>query len=315
MSGQWSSHWRSILLDCLVGLRASDDRNERNVDTPADGGSLLVVSSAVALTVVTGLCFTVWQEDISDFLFEQSMSPSAAWGAGDVAGGVLWGLSLWYCSPLQLLLLFLGQVDTERPSDWVLRVLGQAAGLPVTSLDYTAPWAVQAVAAALFAGAGLGVAGLWNSGLGDATWSVSTGLGACMAAFVYEVGRPRRLGVEEAQRLEGQWQDFAAWSSVRLQRAGRCHESEVFKAFRKAHAKYRTAEAISDAVLRDMVRNWHPSVERTPNGFYRNLSLAPTVDAWTGAMQGPQLPGYTPPPTPPAQTSQPPVTVESEVER
>ncbi|KAJ9522377.1 hypothetical protein QJQ45_008155 [Haematococcus lacustris] len=72
----------TILLDCLVGLRASDDRNERNVDTPADGGSLLVVSSAVALTVVTGLCFTVWQEDISDFLFEQSMSPSAAWGAG-----------------------------------------------------------------------------------------------------------------------------------------------------------------------------------------------------------------------------------------
>jgi hypothetical protein len=29
-----------------------------------------------------------------------------------------------------------------------------------------------------------------------------------MAAGVYEVGRPRRVGVEEAQQLEAQWQDF-----------------------------------------------------------------------------------------------------------
>ncbi len=43
--------------------------------------------------------------------------------------------------------------------------------------------------------------------------SVSTGMGACMAAGVYEVGRPRRLNVEEAQKLEGQWQDFGGCSS------------------------------------------------------------------------------------------------------
>jgi hypothetical protein len=39
--------------------------------------------------------------------------------AGDIVGGLLWGCSLWYCSPLQLLLLFLGEIDVERPSDWV----------------------------------------------------------------------------------------------------------------------------------------------------------------------------------------------------
>ncbi len=33
-----------------------------------------------------------------------------------------------YCSPLQLLLLFIGDINTERPSDWLLRVLGSAAG-------------------------------------------------------------------------------------------------------------------------------------------------------------------------------------------
>ncbi len=37
---------------------------------------------------------------------------------------MLWSLSLWFASPLQLLLLFLGKVDTERPSDWILRRLG-----------------------------------------------------------------------------------------------------------------------------------------------------------------------------------------------
>jgi hypothetical protein len=30
---------------------------------------------------------------------------------------------------LQLLLLFFGFIETERPSDWVLRRLGTAAGL------------------------------------------------------------------------------------------------------------------------------------------------------------------------------------------
>jgi hypothetical protein len=50
-------------------------------------------------------------------------------GAGDVAGAVFWGASVFFCSPLQLLYLFLGKIDTERPSDWVLQKLGQAARL------------------------------------------------------------------------------------------------------------------------------------------------------------------------------------------
>ncbi len=45
---------------------------------------------------------------------------------------------------------------------------------------------------------------------GDATWSVSTGLGACMAAGVYEVGRPRRVSAEEAADIDTRWRDFGA---------------------------------------------------------------------------------------------------------
>lgn len=43
---------------------------------------------------------------------------------------------------------------------------------------------------------------------GDATWSVSTGLGACIAGAVYEVGRPKRYTAEEAAQLDAEWRDF-----------------------------------------------------------------------------------------------------------
>jgi hypothetical protein len=51
-----------------------------------------------------------------------------------VIGGLLWGLSLWFATPLQLLLLFLGELDTSRPSDGVLRLLGTAAGQDVDAI-------------------------------------------------------------------------------------------------------------------------------------------------------------------------------------
>ena len=46
----------------------------------------------------------------------------------------------------------------------------------------------------------------------DADGQGWTGLGACMAAAVYEVGRPPRLTSEEAEALEAQWQDFGTAS-------------------------------------------------------------------------------------------------------
>ena len=55
--------------------------------------------------------------------------------AGDAAGGALWAVALYYCSPLQLLLLFLGRFEVERPSDGVLRLLGRTAGLRCARLS------------------------------------------------------------------------------------------------------------------------------------------------------------------------------------
>lgn len=54
----------------------------------------------------------------------------AGLGAGDVAGAALWGVALWYASPLQLLLVFFGVFEAERPSDWIMGRVARAAGLP-----------------------------------------------------------------------------------------------------------------------------------------------------------------------------------------
>ena len=50
---------------------------------------------------------------------------------------------------------------------------------------------------------------------------------------MYEFGRPRRLSVGEAAALEEQWRAFAPWADGRLQRSGRCHESEIQKVLRR----------------------------------------------------------------------------------
>jgi hypothetical protein len=206
----------------------------------------------------------------------------------------------------------------------------------VDAIDYQVPVWIKAAAAAMCLAGGVAAAGVLEAGLGDPTWSVSSGIGALFAAAIFEVGRPKRLSVAEAQTLESQWQDFgkcvsltkvdqnvtrsafmllhdglawwfycllavslhtfpytvlrrnlphrvpaclccaaAGFADARLQRSGRCHESEVFTAFRQRFGKYRSADVIPDSTLRDMVRNWHPGVERTRTGYLRNISLRP----------------------------------------
>lgn len=182
----------------------------------------------------------------------------------------------------------------------------------VDAIDYVAPLPLRAAMLAIIAATGVSVSWAFQALLGDATWAVSTGeraaqtamfsspslaaapnasspslltiilcrhelccagIGACVAASVYEVGRPDRLSVEEAQALEAQWQDFARFADGALARSGRCHETEVFRAFRRAYGRYRSEEALSDARLRDMVRNWWGGAERSRAGWYKNLSL------------------------------------------
>lgn len=234
------------------------------------------------LTTVIGTVAIVYgSEEVQDLIYGDGLGGySEGPSLGDLTGAALWAGSLYYASPLQLLLLFLGRIDTDRPSDWVLRTIGRAAGYDVDGLSYEAPLAVRAATVALFAASGGATAWFFSWAFGDATWAVSTGLGACIAAAVYELGRPERLSVEEAEELEEQWQAFAAWAEGRLERAGRSHFTEVNAAFRSepGNGRFRTEESLSDARVRDMIANWAPGATRSSAGYYKGLSVKPRAD-------------------------------------
>jgi hypothetical protein len=57
--------------------------------------------------------------------------PAGAWGAGDLVAGLLWSLSLYYCSPIQLVALFFGNFDRGgAPRCLLLGPLGWGATRP-----------------------------------------------------------------------------------------------------------------------------------------------------------------------------------------
>jgi hypothetical protein len=58
----------------------------------------------------------------------------------------------------------------------------------VDQVDYSAPSWVRGAAAGTCVGGGLAIAALLGWGLGDPTWSISSGIGALFAAAVFEVG-------------------------------------------------------------------------------------------------------------------------------
>lgn len=238
-----------------------EQRRQRSEDIAIIYGSSLVLFTLTVLAVRFGGVFT-------------DVNSVGDVSVGDIAGAVLWGISLYYVSPIQLLLLFLGRIETERPSDWLLRRLGLASGLDVDAIDYVAPLPLRMGVLAICAASGGIVSLALEAMLGDATWAISTGIGSLFAAGLYEVGRPERLSVSELKELEKQWSDFKEFADEALVRSGRCHETEIFKNFRRRSGKYRTQEQLSDVRIRQMIKNWWPKVERSSSGWYKNISVA-----------------------------------------
>lgn len=172
--------------------------------TTRAGGAATAALAAVLLLGV----------DIEDMLLGDGLRRSDL-SAGDAAAALMWSASLWFVSPLQLLLLFLGKIETERPSDWLMNGIGRGTGQEVDGLQYQHPLYVRALALVATIASGCCVAYALDAGLGDATWGVSSGIASCLAAGVYELGRPERLSVEKATMLEDQWQVFCALLSSR----------------------------------------------------------------------------------------------------
>jgi hypothetical protein len=205
---------------------------------------------------------------------------------GDVTGAGLWATALYFANPWQILLLFLGArtFEVDRPGDDLLTAFGRVAGQNVEAPEYTAPTALRLLTVLAFIGIGTAVSvGVSSSLGGEATWSVSTGLGAVCVAGVVEVGRPKQLTAQEQVALEADWQEFKGWADVHLTRKGRCHVSEVDVAYKRHSVNYRRRRAdasgpggaaAADTLLRDLLSSWAPQASRSSSGFYKGISLA-----------------------------------------
>jgi len=193
----------------------------------------------------------------------------------NVLAAAVWSFGLFFKSPLQILLVFLGRTDTERPSDWLLRKFA-----PDQDKTWEDASVVAKVATVLFfAACGCGItAGFDVLFAGEETWGVSTGIGFTVISFVAELGSPQRYSRSELDVLEAQYADFVAFADGALQRRGRCHSTEVYRAFRRKFPRYGDGDVLSDKDLRTMILNWHPNADRTNGGYYKNLSLQSGVD-------------------------------------
>ena len=198
-----------------------------------------------------------------------SLSPGAALAA------VVWAVGLFFKSPLQILLVFLGRTDTERPSDWLLRVFD---GDERVKTFEDASGARRAAIVAFFAACGLGAVAAFDWAFaGEETWGLSAGVGFAMLSLVAELGSPERYTSEELDALEARYADFCAFADESLRRGGRCHSTEIERAFKRSGAG-RGAGEVSEKELYAMILNWHPDCARTANGYFKNLSLKEGVD-------------------------------------
>jgi hypothetical protein len=187
-------------------------------------------------------------------------------GAAALAGAVIWAVGLYYASPISIVMLFLGRTDSERPSDWVLRLATGTKKMEDASIG------AKLAVAAWFAIAGAAVSTVGTDFL-DSTWGISTGVGFLTIAGVSELGRPKRIDEATLEKLEAQYADFCEFASKRLSRSGRVHQTEISRAFRNAYPQYASEDVLEERDLRSLIANFAPAAERSPRGYYKNLSL------------------------------------------
>lgn len=261
--------------------RREKAQNRENVKTwVVVGGLALAMTTVVALvydTASDGFLYGVdsiesyasygGDDGASSFDFDAAaVADGGRLGAAALAGAVIWAVGLYYASPISIVMLFLGRTDSERPSDWVLRL---ATG---TKKMEDASTGAKLAVAAWFAIAGAAVSTVGTDFL-DSTWGISTGVGFLTIAGVSELGRPKRIDEATLEKLEAQYADFCEFASKRLSRSGRVHQTEISRAFRNAYPQYASEDVLEERDLRSLIANFAPAAERSPRGYYKNLSL------------------------------------------
>lgn len=106
---------------------------------------------------------------------------------------------------------------------------------------------------------------------GNAVWAVSSGLSLALYGGIYELGRQNanRKAVPDG---DVQYDLFCDFAQRNLVPSGMCHLVDIRSAVRR-DARSRRLAALSDEKIRTFVRKCFPNAKRSPNGFYRGLSI------------------------------------------
>jgi len=153
-------------------------------------------------------------------------------------------------------------------------------------LATSAPIAVKAIILTLFIAAGLLVERILLVALEDSSFVISLGICSCIGGGLLDVIREPLPTREERDTLRRLTDEFFVFANERIEPSGRCHETEIVRAFRAFYPRYRqrdmkrSADGISlpDDEIADVVRTWNAQVGRpgmrTSSGYWKGISVA-----------------------------------------
>lgn len=141
----------------------------------------------------------------------------------------------------------------------------------------------EGIAAALhslpFLAAGFGVDAILRYANGtNAIWALASGVSLAMYGGIYELGRWSARGKKIAEDEDDVYTLFAEFADRRLVARGMCHLIDVRAAARE-DPKARRLNTLSDERLRRFMRNRFPKARRSPNGYYRGVSVRQNITA------------------------------------
>jgi hypothetical protein len=222
---------------------------------------------------------TIEKENLVNFNVKNDLAPSLVWG------GALWLLSGSRSNPLATPLanLIYGK-DSDEP--WLK---DRNAGL------FAAPPPVFLVVLG-FVFLGLGtLLQLLVLQLSEGDSGVCAQLAgvALINGVFFEIGRiasgDKRMTRDELDRALELKREFEEFADKRLVAGGNCHRSDIVKAFRRFHAKYRQADSddfpLADLEIEKLLRAWNQinnkgQAEMTQTGFYYGLSINKDADVF-----------------------------------
>lgn len=112
-------------------------------------------------------------------------------------------------------------------------------------------------------------------GEGSAVWAVATGLSAAAYAGLGQLATSDNGASEDKSDIELR-RAFERFAEARLMEGGMCHLMDIKTAIRRAEWSGKEGSKlynVSDGHLRRLVRARFPRARRSPNGFYRGLSV------------------------------------------